>query len=55
MALKDTLLFEFDTLGEIMESMPSAAEAASLEGLAELLWGQASVVSRQSSVIGTDN
>jgi hygromycin-B 7''-O-kinase len=38
-AMAMTLLFEFDTLGEIVESVPSAAAAASLEELAELLWG----------------
>jgi hygromycin-B 7''-O-kinase len=37
-AMAMTLLFEFDTLGEIMESMPGAAQAASLDVLAELLW-----------------
>jgi hygromycin-B 7''-O-kinase len=38
-AMSMTLLFEFNTLGEILESVPGAAEAASLEELAELLWG----------------
>jgi hygromycin-B 7''-O-kinase len=45
-AMAMTLLFEFDTLGEVIEHMPSAAEAANLEELADLLWG---------SVISTDN
>jgi hygromycin-B 7''-O-kinase len=38
-AMTMTLLFEFDTLGEIIENMPDAAASASLEELAELLWG----------------
>jgi len=39
-AMAMTLLFQFDTLGEVIESMPVAAQAASLGDLAELLWGQ---------------
>jgi hygromycin-B 7''-O-kinase len=38
-AMAMTLLFEFNTLGEILQHMPDAAEASNLEELAELLWG----------------
>jgi hygromycin-B 7''-O-kinase len=39
-AMAMTLLFPFDTLGEVIENWPDAAAAASLDELAELLWGQ---------------
>jgi hygromycin-B 7''-O-kinase len=52
-AMAMTLLFEFDTLGEIIEHMPGVAAVASLEDLADLLWG--SGVRSQESVTPSDS
>ena len=48
-AMAMTLLFEFNTLGEIMETLPGAVEAACLEDLAELLWGAAIAQARSQA------